>query len=484
MIRARIRNHGYFSVTFILLTCRLLSCTSFLFRNNERTVGRIGNTLKSTAPKVSTPSSTITTREILLARNSSLSNSQNPIPPFTPNATLPLRNGDPWKTTFGILLGAAIITGLAGTTEPNADPIEGAYDTVFNVIDATVPTSSTDLVAVALGEAIAGVIGAFLTAILRSVASKDRKPLVTEALVDSDFFIAQAGLRPTLEAVGVPPVLATLGSVVVASVPSQLVKLTSQQKQRLSEQESSLLDSIDLESVDEEKGFLPQLSDVVATLRQIRSTKKNDDHVTQEVERATEFDLDFVEIFSDVTRWLGYDVLTSDFGDLVYGGNPYSPGVMGITFGYLAGFTARLYADLMYGVLRYGPEVRQAEVRTRQLPDWFGFYASCSLSSATLFGVYEQSKGPVSRWIQGILAGGFDACLGSDSFETCFDTYIHANAPGPSPEAEFRALITNLVMVNQRLQDIAGDTTSDDIERLVRAWAVSAYSYMNHLILG
>jgi hypothetical protein len=375
-----------------------------------------------------------------------------------------------------------VIGGLAGTYEPNASPLEEAYGTVFNVLDATVPASSSDLVAVALGEAIAGVIGAFLTAILRFVASKDRKPLVTEALSDSDYFIAQAGLRPTLEAVGLSPILATLGSVLFASVPSQLVKITSQQKQRRADEEKSLLQLLDSERKKKEKDSRIQLRQRAAALRQIRAAVKEVGVDPKELKPVTKSDLDVVEIFSDVTRWLGYDVLTSDFGDsLLYSGSPFGPGIMGITFGFLAAFTARLYADLLYGVLRYGPEVKQAEVRTRQLPDWFTFYASCSLSSAALFGVYEQSQGPIRRWIQGVLAGGFDACLGSDSFETCFDTYIQANAPIPSAEAELRALATNLIMVGQRLQDIAGDTTADDVERLARAWVVSAYSYMNHL---
>lgn len=392
------------------------------------------------------------------------------------------KEGDPWKTSLGVLIGGAVIAGLAATTEPATDPVEGAYGAVFNVLDAAVPGSSTDLVAVALGEAIAGVIGAFLTALLRSISSKNRKPLVTEALSDSDYFIAQAGLMPVLQAIGVSPILASIGSVVVASVPSQLVKIGSQEKQRRKEEEKSLLELLEAEKKKQEEQSRTQMQQRVAALRRIRPSVKEVGVDPKGLKPISESELDFVEIFSDLTRWLGYNVLKSDFGDiLLYTGSAFSPGIMGATFGFLAAFTARLYADLLYGVLRYGPEVKQAEVRTRQIPDWFAYYASSSLSAAALFGVYEQSQRPISRWIQGILAGGFDGCLGSDFFDVCFDTYIQTNAPGPSAEAQVRALTTNFIMVGQRLQDIAGDTTAEDIARLIRAWAVSANSYLNHV---
>ena len=147
------------------------------------------------------------------------------------------------KTISGFLIGGIIILGLAGSPDAEtSDPILGAFPiaTVTNVIDAAVPGSSTDIVAVSLGEAIAGIIGAVLSALLKALASDDRKPLVAEALADSDYFIAQAGLIPTLEAVGISPFFASLGGVVVASVPSQLVKLGSKEKQRMIDEEKSL----------------------------------------------------------------------------------------------------------------------------------------------------------------------------------------------------------------------------------------------------
>lgn len=389
-----------------------------------------------------------------------------------------LQSAIPWNATSALLFGSVIIVGLAGTSEtPTGDPVLGAaLGTVTNVIDAALPTSSTDLVAVALGEAIAGTIGAVVTAALRSLSSNDRKPLVAEALSESDYFIVQASLLPTLQAVGVSPILATVGSVFVASVPSQLVKFNSKQKQRLIAEEKSLLKLLEQEQQRQQDRNL--LFETASEIRRIRPAVE--DRVDPaSLKPITNSTVDFVEIFSDVTRWLGYGVL-SDYGDLItWGENPVAPGISGAVLGLIAAFSSTLYADVLYGVFHFGPESKQQEVRERRTREWIAHYASASISGATLFGVYEQSQGPVSRWIQGTLAGGVDGCLGSDSFQTCFDTFIQENAPGPTPEAQVRALFTNLVMVGHRLQDIASDTSSDDVQRLLRAWAVSANSYFN-----
>jgi hypothetical protein len=157
------------------------------------------------------------------------------------------------------------------------------------------------------------------------------------------------------------------------------------------------------------------------------------------------------------------------------------PSGSGAILGFMAAVSAQLYSDVIYGWFRYGPEAKQEEVFSRSSTDWVSVYFSRAVSAATLFGVYEGTQRPISRFIQGTLAGGVEGCLGSESFDLCLQTYIDANAPGPSPDAQIRALITNLVMLDQRLQDIAIDTTAEDVKALVRGWAVSSYSYLSHL---
>lgn len=153
----------------------------------------------------------------------------------------------------------------------------------------------------------------------------------------------------------------------------------------------------------------------------------------------------------------------------------------GAVLGLLAAVSSRLYADVFHA-FGYGPVYKQEEVRSRNNVQWLAVYFSTAASAATLFGFYELSAGPISRYIQGTLAGGVEGCVGSSSFEACLQTYIDTNAPGPSPEAQFRALATNFYMVGLRLQDIAVDTTFDDIVALGRAWSVSFVSYLNHAL--
>lgn len=172
-------------------------------------------------------------------------------------------------------------------------------------------------------------------------------------------------------------------------------------------------------------------------------------------------------------------------GTLDWNGETLDLATTGALLGLFAGVSSRLYADILYGWFHYGPTIKQQEVRERTNPEWLSLYFSCAASSAALFGFYELSQRPISRWIQGTLAGGADGCIGSSSFDLCLQTYIDQNAPGPSSDAQFRALITNLYMVAQRINDVAMDTTTiDDVSALVRAWSVTWISYWNHLFLA
>jgi len=191
--------------------------------------------------------------------------------------------------------------------------------------------------------------------------------------------------------------------------------------------------------------------------------------------------IDVVEVFADVTKWLEYNVLMAEFGESLMwnSGERIGRATSGALLGFVAAVSTQLYADVLYGYFKYGPEWRRKEVSERKNVDWVASYSLRAVSSAALFGVYEFTQKPVSRYIQGMLAGGVDGCLGSKDFDACLQTYIDTNAPGASPEAQFRALTTNLLMVIQRIQDVAGDTSQADFEALFRAWTVSFISYVH-----
>jgi hypothetical protein len=378
----------------------------------------------------------------------------------------------------------ALILGLAIKDSQGIGSDELAISAVSNVFDAAMPSSSTDLVAGAIGESIGGSCGAAATVVLTSlmnVSGNSTKSVtnseVTNAIADTDFFIVSSASLPLLLAFGLPPALATVGSVVFAAIPSQLVKLGQRMKERRFEEETvlkQLLNDAQLLQKNRRPTFR-----FPSPFRKEEETKKEDlSPVTTETPM-----LDQVEIFADVTRWLEYGVLKTEFaGTIVLDGMILSPGQTGAVLGIFAAVSSQFYADVLYGRLfESGPKSKQEEVASRSTSDWVRVYASKAAASAALFGVYEQSQIPISRWIQGTLAGGVDGCIGSTSFEMCLQTYIDSNSPGASPEAQARALLTNLVMLGQRLEDIAGDTTWDDMNSLLGAWAVSANSYIQHL---
>lgn len=396
-----------------------------------------------------------------------------------------LSMADLQKSGFGLLFALTVLTGLSTETSPIGSGLQ-VEDTiplkaVSNVFDAAMPTSSTDLVAVALGEAVAGVIGASFSAIPKVFTIKDRRQLVTGVVADSDYFIAQAGLAPTFGAFGLSPLLASLSSVVVASVPSVLVKLGSRQRE-LREFEEKSLEGLLVDQQNRRSGT-QRIFGIDNFLKRGVERETSQNRIDpNELIPVSNYTIDTVEIFSDVTRWLAYNVLKTDYAESGFLSlTSADPGLSGAVLGFIAAVASLVYADVLYGIFQYGPRPKQLEVQNRRPIDWLTYYSTNSFSTAALFGIYEFSQRPISRYIQGVLAGGFDGCLGSASFEACFDTYIDANAPGPSSEAQVRALVTNLVMVQQRIADIAVDTTADDIETLVRAWCVSAYSYIQSI---
>jgi len=161
--------------------------------------------------------------------------------------------------------------------------------------------------------------------------------------------------------------------------------------------------------------------------------------------------------------------------------NPLQSSLTFALLGSLAAVSSLWYADILYARFSYGPFEKQQEVRTRNSAEWVSLYSSTAASAAALFGCYEFFQLPIGRYIQGTLAGGVEGCVGSSKFEACMQTYINTNSPGPTAQAQLRALATNLYAVFIRLQDIAADTTTDDMSALVRAWSVSIASYIANM---
>mmetsp|Transcript_27726 Transcript_27726/g.65156 ORF Transcript_27726/g.65156 Transcript_27726/m.65156 type:complete len:594 (+) Transcript_27726:113-1894(+) len=434
----------------------------------------------------------------------------------------------------GLILAVGIILSLAGMSGPsnggfgNSDEITSSSVAVMTkVVENTVPTTSTEVVAVTLGESIGGVIGAIFSVainfiLLRGKAgdslqshksnsrkSNNMKSLLSQGISDSDYFIANSASNTLLEAVGVPETVAKYGSVFIAAIPSQLVKIGPRMKKKKRVEERKLLSSAERKT--QQRQGIRNSKSSLWRINEQKNTKtaKSEEFAPEAVAAATTSgtaaastaalttestaaiavsSIDFVEVFADVTRWLEYDVLKTEYGEKVLTQlwmvenniaaiNPFQSAITFALLGSLAAVSSRWYADVLYGRFRYGPVEKQREVRSRNTAEWFSMYSSTAASAATLFGCYEFFQLPVSRYIQGTLSGGVEGCVGSARFNACMQTFIDTNSPGPSAEAQLRALITNLYAVYVRLGDIAVDTSADDVSALIRAWSVSIASY-------
>ena len=223
----------------------------------------------------------------------------------------------------GLILAVGIILSLAGITGPSGSGV-GNGDTstsvavMTKVVENTVPTTSTEVVAVTLGESIGGVIGAIFSVAINFVLrggkttevdpskslesenkknkKQNKKSLISQGLSDSDYFIANSASNSfLLEIVGVEQSVAKYVSIFVATIPSQLVKIGS----RIEEQKS--LKAEEFKSTSPSNG-------------QQNEARKNQNEISASVSTTTESTaaiaataIDFVEIFADVTRWLEYE---------------------------------------------------------------------------------------------------------------------------------------------------------------------------------
>ena len=260
----------------------------------------------------------------------------------------------------GLILAIGIILSLAGMSGTSTGGIVDGNEVtstsvavMTKVVENTVPTTSTEVVAVTLGESIGGVIGAVISVainfVLRGGKNKDdssesmesnntkntknmnKQSLLSQGLSDGDYFIANSASFSLLEAVGVPESVAKYSSIFIAAIPSQLVKIGS----RISEQKRAKEDEIlyNLLREDQKRKKRRNLNDLIPSMqgKNQQQEKKIVDPkelvpvtlgavtagetapsslvtvATESPATAVATSIDVVEIFADVTRWLEYE---------------------------------------------------------------------------------------------------------------------------------------------------------------------------------
>ena len=321
----------------------------------------------------------------------------------------------PMVPVFAFLFSISVLFGLSLSGE-----VEGsnaaATRALQNVVDKALPMDTLDVFCIAIGEAIGGALGTLATWAATSIVSLQngsKASLVKNTIVNADYFLTRAAAYPLLDAIGVPPFLASLATVLISTVPSEITRL-------------------------------------------LKNEKKND-----VAEKESKFG-DLPEVFGDVTKWLEYDVLKETYGGQIeFCGRFLGDFEESTVFGLLAGLSSQLYLD---AIDRYSEaeindgddDSAKSNKNKRTASDTAKQYARKCLESATLFGVYEAVKLPVGLMLTAFLAGSFDGCLDSVDYILCRETYITANPQSSfldaSPDAQLRSIAVSVYSLWNRFQ--------------------------------
>jgi hypothetical protein len=396
--------------------------------------------------------------------------------------------------TGGTIVSLGVLCVLAfdsSSSQPLVDTVTTAAAKIWN---AAVPGNTYDVVAIALGETLAGLTGAMATLGLQFLLMSTRKftsisgrntnqqerveqsiertqGMINQAVAESDYFLARAAVFPILEAVGLPPSIATISSSLVATLPYAMVKQGTQQKMVRQQNEDRLMTQL-LEQQQQQEARARRvqqqerwnsnsLEPIILKLfgqEQERENNNNEPPSThrvvvdlsnlQPVVHNTEVippAIDGVEVFADACKWMSYSVLMKEFsGNLAIGGQILTPGVESGLLGLLATLTSQLYADLLYVTAKAGPTEQQDRVKSRAADEWISLYVRKSISAFTLFGVYSSVQTPVKIAVNSFLSGGVDSCIGSSDVDLCMETYYTQNPPSADVAAQLRALATTL----------------------------------------
>ncbi len=318
--------------------------------------------------------------------------------------------------------------------------------------------------------------------------------IITEAVADGDYFLTRAAASPLIGSVGMSSGLTSALTVLLASVPYELIKLNARAKEQRREKEDLYMKTLLEEEEKRKKQWfglgktfmkntnynnLMTEKDKEEFIR--KENQKMKDFINGEVEGPMEmkYQFDSIELFADICKWLEYDVLMTDFGGQLKWfstGTPINTGLESAAFGLLAALSSQIYADIIYSYSdSMGTIAKRDEVRSRSIGEFFRLYSIKCVSAATLFGVYETARLPITQIVINFLSGGYESCLGSNDFDLCLETYFFSNPAEASPEAQFRSFVVALLNVFDRL---AGDISNENVDTagLIRSLSVQLYS--------
>jgi hypothetical protein len=353
------------------------------------------------------------------------------------------------------------------------------------IIEASFPMTASDALSVVFGEGFAGVIGGFVSAVLTSIVASvlrsmsnkasafrneqatDTSPLADstaivgsrsttrsriggEVVASGDYFLTRAAALPLLEATGLSSSLAMVASVLVASVPYEIVKYSQRQREIMIEEKVMMQELLDEQQSIERRPWI-NLSSAFS----FRPSQGVDLTSLKPIMQGNDLNLDLVEVFADITKWLGYAALVENYGGALawsglIGAFPYSENFL---FGAIANLSSQVYSDLLYARFGFGGEDKQRAVLSRTAEEWLSLYVSSTVTGATLFGVYEAAQIPAKVLTSALFSGGVEGCYGSSDYNLCVESFLFngLSPPGPSLEAQLRAIVTTLASLSNRL---------------------------------
>ncbi|KAL7509334.1 hypothetical protein ACHAXN_006532 [Cyclotella atomus] len=386
-----------------------------------------------------------------------------------------------------------------------------------NVAMTVLPQSADDVIAVSIGEGIAGAIGAVATWLLGMVlrlrggglneflelSEKEREKtmmresLFSGAVADGDYFLTRAAAQPLLEAAGLPIFLASLVSVLVATVPYEAIKLSSQ-KQMEQEKEKALLDMLLQEEELRQRNFsiVDKFSIGMAEFfdrLNVRAQYDDDENefsdealqralMEEQQQRIQEVKdsapkVDGIELFADITKWLEYDVLINNYRGILAlpDGTLIGPGWESAVFGFMAALSSQLYTDVLYIYSDFGNPEKREKTLNRPLELWASIYTSKCLSAATLFGTYEALRAPISRFCAQVITGAYSGCIGSEDYELCQEAYMLENPTEASFMEVFKAFFTSLMNWIDSLVSFLPLNEQDNLVSLAGSEVIAMY---------
>ena len=313
---------------------------------------------------------------------------------------------------------------------------------------------------------------------------------MSDAMADTDYIITNVAVKEILSSslTFVSPIVRTLIATSIAIIPYSIVKYNAQKQQqkdfirqhlleqqlireeqaiRRRQRERMQLGNVWKQMQNNLSFLLPSNNADSMDLSSSLSSRKSftlplaDSSVTKQLSSTTLVQLDWVEIFADVVKWLQFDVLYTDFGngqllgsatifrsfvaESMLSQEQYISLLIGsecAIFGIITALTSQIYSDVLYKYFKLGAVAKQESIQSRSALDWFTIYFSKIIYCAVLFGTYGALKDPTESIVMAVGSGGLDNCYGSMNYQYCVDTFVTNNPVGPTPEAQFRALVT------------------------------------------